>query len=178
MRRVRYSVAASLDGFIADPRGGYDWIIMDEAIDFAAMYREFDTFIMGRKTWDVTAGSGFIPATDGKDKKEVIVFSRTLRTAPKPGIQVVNTPPADTVRALKQKAGKDIWLFGGGELFRTLADAGLVDTVEIGLMPVLLSEGIPILPPGRQIRGMKLVKCESLPNSGIVMLTYTLPSAA
>ena len=55
MRRVRYSVAATLDGFIADPDGGYDWIIMDEAIDFAAMFAEFDTFVMGRKTWDVSA---------------------------------------------------------------------------------------------------------------------------
>ncbi len=55
MRQVRYSVAATLDGFIADPDGGYDWIIMDEAIDFAAMFEEFDTFVMGRKTWDVSA---------------------------------------------------------------------------------------------------------------------------
>ena len=55
MRRLRYSVAATLDGFIADPNGGYDWIIMDEAIDFAAMFDEFDTFVMGRKTWDVSA---------------------------------------------------------------------------------------------------------------------------
>ena len=58
MRRLRYSVAATLDGFIADPDGGYDWIIMDEAIDFAAMFEEFDTFVMGRKTWDVSATDG------------------------------------------------------------------------------------------------------------------------
>lgn len=177
MRRLRYSVAATLDGFIADSHGGYDWIIMDEAIDFAAMYREFDTFIMGRKTWDVTAESGFIPATDGDDKKEVIVFSRTLTKPPKPGITVVNTSPADTVKALKRKPGKDIWLFGGGELFRTLVDAGLVDTVEVGVMPVLLSQGVPMLPAGARVTGMKLDKCETLPTSGIVMLTYTLPSA-
>ena len=55
MRRLRYSVAATLDGFIADPNGGYDWIIMDEAIDFAAIFDEFDAFVMGRKTWDVSA---------------------------------------------------------------------------------------------------------------------------
>ena len=50
MRRVRYSVAATLDGFIADPNGGYDWIVMDEAIDFAAIFDEFDAFVMGRKS--------------------------------------------------------------------------------------------------------------------------------
>ena len=125
MRRVRYSVAATLDGFIADPHGGYDWIIMDEAIDFAAMFAEFDTFVMGRKTWEVSAPTEF---GDMFGDKEVIVFSRTLKSA-RPGVTIVNTSPADTVRELKQKPGKDIWLFGGGSTFRTLADAGLVDTV-------------------------------------------------
>ena len=75
MRKVRYSVAATLDGFIADAAGGYDWIIMDESIDFAAAFAEFDTFVMGRKTRDVSAETGFVPMFDGK---EVVVFSKTL----------------------------------------------------------------------------------------------------
>lgn len=175
MRRVRYSVAASLDGFIADPNGGYDWIVMDESIDFAGMFAEFDTFVMGRKTWDVSAA-----APDPGDMgdmfagKEVIVFSRTMKSA-RPGVTVVNTDPVETVRELKQKAGKDIWLFGGGSMFRTLVDADLVDTVEVGLMPVLLSEGVPLLAPGKRVTGMKLDKCETLPKSGIVMLAYSIP---
>ena len=143
MRRVRYSVAATLDGFIADPDGGYDWIIMDESIDFAKMFEEFDTFVMGRKTWEVTAPTDFAPMFGGK---EVIVFSRTLKAPPRPGVTIVNTSPVDTVRALKQKPGKDIWLFGGGSMFRTLVDAGLVDTVEVAIMPVLLSQGIRCSP--------------------------------
>jgi dihydrofolate reductase len=172
MKRLRYSVAATLDGFIADPNGGYDWIIMDEAIDFAAMFAEFDTFVMGRKTWAVTAPTDFADMFAGK---EVIVFSRTLKTAPRPGVTIVNTSPVDTVRELKQKPGKDIWLFGGGSMFRTLIDAGLVDTIEVGIMPVLLSEGVPLIAPGARITGMKLDKCETLPASGIVMLSYTIP---
>lgn len=175
MRRLRYSVAATLDGFIADPHGGYDWIVMDESIDFAGMFAEFDTFVMGRKTWDVSAA-----APDPGDMgdmfagKEVIVFSRTMKSA-RPGVTVVNTDPVETVRELKQKAGKDIWLFGGGSMFRTLVDADLVDTVEVGLMPVLLSEGVPLLAPGKRVTGMKLDKCETLPKSGIVMLAYSIP---
>ena len=178
MRRVRYSVAATLDGFIADPAGGYDWIVMDEAIDFASVFAEFDTFVMGRKTWDVSAHaetSDTAPLEDMFGGKEVIVFSRTLTTPPRPGVRIVNTSPADTVRELKQKPGKDIWLFGGGSMFRTLVDAGLVDTVEVAIMPVLLSQGVPLLAPGVRVTGMKLDKCESLPNSGIVMLSYTIP---
>jgi dihydrofolate reductase len=172
MRRVRYSVAATLDGFIADPAGGYDWIVMDEAIDFPALFAEFDTFVMGRKTWDVSAPTEFGDMFGGK---EVIVFSRTLKVAPRPGVTIVNTSPVDTVRELKQKAGRDIWLFGGGSMFRTLVDAGLVDTVEVAIMPVLLSQGVSLLSPGARITGMKLDKCETLPSSGIVMLSYTIP---
>jgi hypothetical protein len=54
-------------------------------------------------------------------------------------------------------------------------DAGLVDTVEVGIMPVLLSRGVPLIAPGAPITAMKLDKCETLPNSGIVMLSYTIP---
>jgi dihydrofolate reductase len=172
MRKVRYSVAATLDGFIADADGGYDWIIMDDSIDFAAMFAEFDTFVMGRKTWDVSAQTEFVQMFGGK---EVIVFSKTLTSPPRPGVKIANTSPVDTVRELKQKPGKDIWLFGGGAMFRTLVDAGLVDTVEVGIMPVLLSRGVPLIAPGARITGMKLDKCETLPNSGIVMLSYTIP---
>jgi dihydrofolate reductase len=176
MRRLRYSVAASLDGFIADPNGGYDWIVMDDSVDFAATFAEFDSFVMGRKTWDVSAGvdPAEMGMTDMFAGKEVIVFSRTLKSA-RPGVSIVDTDPVETVRALKQNPGKDIWLFGGGSMFRTLADANLVDTVEVGLMPVLLSQGIPLLAPGARITGMKLEKCEMLPKSGIVMLSYTIP---
>jgi len=172
MRRLRYSVAATLDGFIADPDGGYDWIVMDESIDFASIFTEFDTFVMGRKTWDVSAQTAFVQMFGGKD---VIVFSTTMKTPPLPGVSIVSTSPADTVRELKQKPGKDIWLFGGGSLFRTLVDAGLVDTVEVAVMPVLLSQGVPLLTPGSRITGMTLNKCETLPKSGIVMLSYTIP---
>ena len=172
MRRVRYSVAATLDGFIADPDGGYDWIVMDPAIDFAALFAQFDTFVMGRKTWDVSAQTGFVQMFGGK---EVIVFSKTLTSPPHPGVKIVGASPEHTVRELKEKPGKDIWLFGGGSMFRTLADAGLVDSVEVAVMPVLLSQGVPLISPGSRITGMKLEKCETLPKSGIVMLSYTIP---
>jgi dihydrofolate reductase len=81
----------------------------------------------------------------------------------------------EVLTELKQQKGKDIWLFGGGELFRQLVDADLVDTVEVAVMPVLLSQGIPVLPPGEQVRGLQLATSEVLP-SGILMLTYAIPN--
>jgi dihydrofolate reductase len=172
-RRLRYQVAASLDGFIAGPNGEYDWIVMDESIDFAALYKEFDTVVMGRKTYEVTTAQGGNGAIPGLD---VVVFSRTLPPAAHKGVRILNEDPADVVRALKEKDGRDIWLFGGGALFRSLLDAGLVDTVEVAVMPVLLGRGIPLLPAGALTR-LQLSDHKILPASGIVVLSYLIEGA-
>ena len=169
-RRLRYQVAVSLDGFIAGANGEYDWIVPDPAVDFAALYKEFDTVVMGRKTYEVTTAQGGHGAIPGLD---VVVFSRTLPAATYPGVRILNDDPRQVVAALKTKRGRDIWLFGGGELFRTLLDAGLVDTVEVGVMPVLLGSGIPLLPPGAAAK-LVLADQKVLPASGIVALAYSV----
>src|SRR3954465_5546443 len=107
-----YQVAVSLDGFIADPNGGYDWIVSDPAIDFGALYKEFDTAVMGRKTYEVVTAAGGNGAMPGLD---VGVFSRTLPSMRSRGIRVVSDDPRKVVADLKSGSGRDIWLFGGGE---------------------------------------------------------------
>ena len=171
-RRLRYQVAVSLDGFIAGPDGEYDWIVMDPAIDFAALFKEFDAAVMGRKTYDVLAqsGDGALPGID------VVVFSRTLPAASHAGLRIVNDDPRETVAALKAQPGRDIWLYGGGTLFRELLDAGLVDTVEVAVVPVLLGAGVPLLPPGASTK-LVLADQKTLP-SGIVALSYSVPGGA
>jgi dihydrofolate reductase len=170
-KRLRYQVAASLDGFIAGPNGEYDWIVMDRAIDFAALYKEFDTAVMGRKTYQMMTAQGGNGAMPGL---EVVVFSRTLPTATHRGVRIYNDDPRDVVAALKAKPGRDIWLFGGGSLFRSLLDARLVDTVEVAVVPVLLGAGVPLLPPGSSTK-LVLADQKILPKSGIVMLAYSVP---
>lgn len=168
-RRLRYHVATSLDGFIARPDGAYDWLVTDPSIDFAALYREFDTAVMGRKTYEVAAtqGGGAMPGLD------VIVFSRTLPAREGGGVRIVNDDAAEFVADLKAISGGDIWLFGGGALFRSLLDAGLVDTVEVAVMPVLLGAGIPLLPPGASTK-LVLADQKVLPTTGIVALSYSV----
>lgn len=169
-RRLRYQVAVSLDGFIAGPGGEYDWIVMDPAIDFGALYKEFDTAVMGRKTYEAGVAQGATGAIPGLD---VYVFSRTLPPAKHSGVRIVNDDPRDLVTALKKKRGRDIWLFGGGELFRSLLNVGLVDTVEVAVMPVLLGAGIPLLPAGASAK-LVLTDQKTLPASGIVVLAYSV----
>lgn len=171
---MRYHVAVSLDGFIAGPNGEYDWIVMDPSIDFAALYKEFDTIVIGRKTYEVMTAQGGHGAMPGLD---VVVFSRTLRPATHPGVRIVNDDPGTYVAALKAKPGRDIWLFGGGALFRSLLDAGVVDTVEVAVVPVLLGAGVPLLPAGATTK-LTLIDQKTLPASGIVALAYAVAGNA
>lgn len=171
-RRVRYQVAASLDGDVAGPHGEADWIVMDPDIDFAAIFTQFDTFLMGRKTFTAMAGRGG-SGLGGR----TFVFSRTLDPKAHPGVTIVADRAAETVAALKAEPGKDIWLFGGGELFRSLAMLHLVDRVEVAVVPVLLGGGIPLLPPPASRITLKLEGHQLYPRSGIVHLDYAIGAA-
>lgn len=151
--------------------GESDWIVMDPAVDSAALFKEFDTAVMGRKTYEVQTAQGGNGAMPGL---EVVVFSRTLPAAADPGVRISNDDPRDVVAALKAKPGRDIWLYGGGTLFRSLLDAGLVDTVEVAVIPVLLGAGVSLLPPGAATK-LVLADQKTLPASGIVALAYSVP---
>ena len=168
-RRVRYSVAVSLDGFIAGPNGEFDWIIMNPAFDFAALFNQFDTFLLGRRTFEITRQEG---APDMPTGTQTIVFSRTLRQSDYPKV-VITSEVTKTISELKKKPGKDIWLFGGGELFRSVLDAGLIDTIEVAVMPILLSQGVPLLAAGARSPSLQLTESKTLP-SGTVMLSYNV----
>jgi dihydrofolate reductase len=147
MRQLRYSVAASLDGYIAGPDGEFDWIVVDPDIDFAAMYAGFSGLVMGRRSYDVfvSTGGAVGPAMPA------YVYSRTLPEGERDGVTFARDAVSH-VRALKQADGKPLWLWGGGELFRELARAGLVDGVDVAVIPVLLGGGLPLLPtPGPRL---------------------------
>ncbi|MGP8252801.1 MAG: dihydrofolate reductase family protein [Terracidiphilus sp.] len=169
MRHLVYSVAASLDGFIAGPKGEYDWIVHDPAIDFAAIYRRFDTFLMGRLTYELAQSQKPMLKNMGI---KVVVASTTLDPAQHEDVTVLSSGVAEAVAALKAEPGKDIWLFGGGVLFRSLLDAGLVDSVDLTVIPVMLGSGVPLLPEGSRVR-LKLNDCKSLP-SGVLMVSYSV----
>jgi len=166
-RRVRYSVAMSLDGYIAGPNGESDWIVMDPDIDFGALIESFDTVLLGRKTYETTRqyGGGGMPGM------KAYVFSRTLQQKDCQNV-IVSDNPSETVTKLKATPGKDIWLFGGGSLFRSLLELRLVDSVEVAIIPIVLGGGVPLLPHSTTQAKLRLVKHRIYEKTGTVSLEY------
>ena len=110
------------------------------------------------------------------DGMQTIVFSRTLRGTDHRAV-TISSDVTKTVPALKAEPGKDMWLFGGGGLFRSLLDANLVDLIEIAVVPILLSQGVPLLPAGGRSPCLRLTGSKTLP-SGVVSRTYALHDGA
>jgi dihydrofolate reductase len=161
----------SLDGYIAGPNGEADWILMDPDIDFGEIFARFDTLLMGRKTFAST-GSGSGGGGGPFSHLQVVVVSRTLDPRKHPKLTVIGDDLPGQVKALRQQPGKDIWLFGGGELFRSLIDLGLVDSVSVAVIPVLLGQGIPLLPATGTRSALTLKKHQVYPKTGTVALEY------
>jgi dihydrofolate reductase len=174
MRRVQYRVAASLDGYIAGPNGEIDWIVNDPNVDFASLYASVDTVLLGRRTYELTQQPG-APAWPAGWR--VYVFSRTLDPAAHPAVTVVSANASAAIAALRSEAGRDIWLFGGASLFASLLAAGLVDQVEVLIMPVLLARGIPLVAPEAPRARLTLIRSDVYA-SGIVSLRYDVQHAA
>ena len=168
MRRVRYNCAMSLDGFIAGARDEFDWIVIDPDIDFEELSGQFDTYLLGRRTFEVTGGQGPTAQPDAR----TFVFSRTLNQVDHEDVAVVGEDWKEVVRSLRQESGKDIWLFGGGALFGSLCEEGLVDTIEVSIVPILLGEGVPLVAELSRRIELKLTGQRTYEKTGTVSLVY------
>jgi dihydrofolate reductase len=169
MRELRYSVAASLDGYIAGPHGEFDWIPIDPDIDFAALYASFSAIVMGRKSYDVFAATGGNPGP----ALPTWVYSRSLEEGERQGITFVRDA-VPHVQTLKRADGKPIWLWGGGELFRALAAAGLVDGVDVAILPIVLGGGLQLMPPPARRLPLRLRQHRVYPKTGTLFVEYDI----
>ncbi|KAL2673572.1 hypothetical protein Neosp_012014 [[Neocosmospora] mangrovei] len=179
MPQLRYNVATSLDGYIASPDGSADWIVDDPTIDFKALYEQFDFFVMGRKTYEtmLSLGGPNENPLSNRAKESVIVASQSLKPEDFLDITILSTNVLEFIRQLKLGTGKDIWLMGGSKLATQCMRAGLVDTVEAAVMPVVLGDGIKLMEGTGSADNLPLrldlLGSERL-ESGIIMTRYAV----
>jgi dihydrofolate reductase len=169
MRKIVLSLGISLDGYIARPDGSVDFLFMPKDYSMASFFASVDTMIMGRKTLEVglKMSGGSLPASS----MATYVFSRSQPAGKGDGWTFVNESPAAFVKKLRKRSGKNIWLMGGGELARDFLKADLVDELHIGIIPVLLGEGIPLFPPGFPQRNFALLENKTY-SKGMIALRY------
>ena len=173
MRRVRYGVGMSLDGFIADRLDGISWMIGDPGYDSKPFFASIDTVLVGRRSYEVMLRH----RTRSYPGLRTYVFSRTLRAEDYPEVTVLGDNGLATVAELRAARGEDIWLCGGGDLFRSLLEANLVDTIELGVSPIVLGQGRPFLPSPAGSHRLRLTHQESFP-SGLLVLHYDVEGTA
>jgi len=124
---------------------------------------------MGRKTLEagLKMSGGSLPASS----MPYYVFSHLQPAGKSDGWTFVNESPAAFVAKLRKRPGKHIWLMGGGELARDFFKADLIDELQLGIVPVLLGEGIPVFPVGFPQRDFSLIENKSY-SKGMVALKY------
>ena len=168
MRKVVLGLGISLDGYIARPDGAVDFLFMPKDYSMADFFKSIDTVVMGRKTYDKSREMG--GGSFGHSMK-TYVFSHSPSPGVPEGLTFVNQSPATLLANLRKLPGKDIWLMGGGELARDFLKADLVDELYLGIVPVLLGEGIPLFPAGFPQRDFSLIENKTY-TKGLIALKY------
>ncbi len=181
MRRVKYCVGVSLDGYIAAPDGSIDWLeratanAKGEDFGLSAFFETIDTVLMGRKTYEVGVKLGM--SKSGYPNVKNYVFSRTLPSGEREGVTFLSASLPTFIAQLQKKPGKDIWLCGGGELARQALVHNLLDQVILGVTPILIGGGLPAFPSQFPESPLKLVECKQY-KGGVVGLIYDVLRSA
>jgi dihydrofolate reductase len=181
MAKLIYSAITSLDGYVADEDGNFDWSMPDEEVHAAVndLMRTVGTQLYGRRLYEVmvawesmdvadepAVAQDFAAAWRNSDK---IVYSRTLQDASSERTRIESDFDPDAVARLKKSADRDV-LVGGPDLAGQALKAGLVDEVHLFVSPVVVGGGTRALPDGLRL-GLALLGERRFGN-GVVHLSY------
>ncbi len=166
-----YFVAASLDGYIADTRGGVDWLAPFEsesdAGDYAEFYSAIDGLIMGSRTYKKILRFGNWPYAN----KPCWVCSKRDLVATRPEIKVTSGSPLAVIEEIQALGLQRIWLVGGGQLAAAFRAQHLISDYIITVVPVILGSGLALFGATGLMEKLTLVESKPFPN-GLVSLTY------
>ena len=173
MRKLKYFVASTVDGFIGHTDGSVNGFVEqgDHVTDYLeALKSEFDVVLMGRKTYEFGFQFG---VTNPYPWMKQYVISRTMNQSPDENVTLVSENIAEFVRELKKQSGKDIYLCGGADLATMLFEEKLIDEVVLKLNPVLFGSGISLLSKSFGPIDLELADNKVYGN-GVLLLKYRL----
>jgi dihydrofolate reductase len=171
--RLRLYAAVSLDGCLADSDGGIAWLAPFDAQDYgmAGFMAGIGTILTGRVTYDQVRGFAAWPYAG---KRVVVLTRRPLDAAPPQGVEATQGDLGGIVARLRAETHGDIWLLGGAEVAQDCLARGLVDSLELFLIPVTLAGGVRLFGGDGPPRDWRLLEARPFPN-GVVALTYARP---
>ena len=176
MRKIIVYIATSADGFIARKDGAVDWLDRPPIkgnYGMGAFYNSIDTILWGRKTYEMLLKF----QAEGKEGPEDpggiknYAFSRRPPRKVAPGFEFVKEPIKKFANRLRAQKGKDIWMMGGGGIIASFLDEGAIDEFIIHVIPVFISEGIPLIAARHRTVPLKLLSLKKY-SDGVVRLHY------
>lgn len=167
MQDVIYMFAMSLDGFIARENGSFDWLDdhpADADYDFEAFLASVTGIVIGRGTYDAVRRGG---RWDYAKWPSVVATGRPVGDLP-PNAEAMAGTPAELLANLRRRgAAGRIWILGGGDVARQFLDAGLLDTIEIGVIPVIIGSGLHAFGGAQADRWLELDFARQLATGGV-----------
>jgi dihydrofolate reductase len=169
MPLIRLYIAQSLDGFIARPDGGIDWLRPFDDIDYgySAFMREIGTVVMGRASYDVARSFGEWPY---QTARSLVITSRPLDDAP-PTVARVGGDILRLVTALRAAGDKDVWIMGGALTINAFLRADAIDRIDLFTLPVLLGDGVRLFEGTRPEANLRLLSTQTY-DKGLARLSY------
>ncbi len=171
MRKISLFIAMSLDGYIADSKGGIDWLKGQSSND-----KDMDTYSEFVKSIDMGWNTYHQVVTELSPTEWVynnfttyVITHNEYTSSEK--IRFTNTNPVDLIKSLKKQNGKGIWICGGANLVQQLVNEDLIDCYYITIIPTLLGSGIRLFENGKQAIKLRLLNTQSY--NGMTDLIYT-----
>ncbi len=176
MRKIVYHVATTLDHYIAHDDGTINGFLAEgpHVEDYLASLQEYDTVIMGRKTYEFGYVHGLQKGQPPYPHMQHYIFSRSLTfDQPNQQVQIVNRDEIEFINQLKQGEGTPIYLCGGGDFAGSLLIHQLIDELKFKLNPVLFGSGIPLF--GNTKKEVNLILLDAkIYETSVLLLTYQI----
>ncbi|PWD99692.1 dihydrofolate reductase family protein [Marinilabilia rubra] len=174
MTKIKLFIATSIDGYIAREDGALDWLYAipnpgQTDHGYADFYKEIDTVIMGRTTYEEILGFGV--EWPYPDCQTYVVTSDEFYEVKTPNTSVLNRLKKKTIEPVKGKSKSNIWVVGGGKIITAFLNLGLIDEMLLSIIPTILGRGIPLFPDAPKETLFELENAETF-ETGVVNLIY------